>query len=197
MRNTHKSTRCIADSALGYPVCGRLYLICRPRLFRVIMCQRLFVHIRLSLHQLLWHLVHIRLGTVPSKDIQTLPPSVLLPFSWTMLNRKKKSIFRFFKLCLIVHIQFTKNLPTGIKKLLKSVQIYRKYADCSENYFFIFLVFFCATFSFWDKVDFVYGRFWCIWPDTSKSTLSQKTKSRTEKSSWTKKSVSEHCASFL
>ena len=40
------------------------------------------------------------------------------------------------------------------KKLFKSVQIYRKVRDCSENYLLAYESFFCATFSFLDMVDF-------------------------------------------
>ena len=39
------------------------------------------------------------------------------------------------------------------KQLVKINQIYRKDADCSENYILV-PEFFCATFNFWDIVDF-------------------------------------------
>ena len=47
------------------------------------------------------------------------------------------------------------------KKMFKSGQIYRKDADCSENNFLI-PDFFCTTFSLWEIIDYVYGRFWCM-----------------------------------
>ena len=42
---------------------------------------------------------------------------------------------------------------TDRRKLFKSSQIYRKDVDYSENYFLV-PEFFCATFSFWDTVNF-------------------------------------------
>ena len=50
-----------------------------------------------------------------------------------------------------LYLQFTDK-----KFLFKSVQIYRKDADPSENDFLIH-EFFCATFSFSDMVDFVFN----------------------------------------
>ena len=46
-----------------------------------------------------------------------------------------------------------------IKKIIlfKNDQTFRKDAHCSENYFFSTRVFFRATFSFRDMVDFAYG----------------------------------------
>ena len=88
----------------------------------------------------------------------------------------------------------------------KSGHIYRKDAHCSETDFLVH-EFFCATFSFWDMNEFVFGRlhhfsFGAGWhsmhvkPTTSKTDHISKIKVA-QKNSWTKKSVSEHCASFL
>ena len=44
------------------------------------------------------------------------------------------------------------------KKVVQKDKIYRKDANCSENYYFSSYVF-LATFSFGNMVDFVYGRF--------------------------------------
>ena len=44
-----------------------------------------------------------------------------------------------------------------------SGQIYRENGHCPENYFLV-RQFFCATFSFWGMVNFVYSRIWSMWP---------------------------------
>ena len=82
------------------------------------------------------------------------------------------------------------------KNLFKRCQIYRKEAHCSETDWLI-VEFSCATFSFRDMFDFV------MRSNTSRPTVCKidhlsKNESRTRKeNSWTKKSDSEHCASFL
>ena len=115
------------------------------------------------------------------------------------LMKKKKipasGIFIFWVMVKILRIvwkwrfflsQKMRNVsPTKKNCLFKSGQILRKDVQCSEMDFLVH-EFFCATFSFWDMVDFVCGQFWCIWLTLCiKIDLISKTERRTRKNSWT------------
>ena len=97
--------------------------------------------------------------------------------------------------------------------MVKSGQIYKKDTHWSDNDFFNTWGFFCATFSFSDIVDFVLKfRFFFMLegltnqvrkilqvPSALLITVEYKidhVSNTGKKNLWTKKSVSEHCASF-
>ena len=92
------------------------------------------------------------MGPVPTKNMQTPPLSFALIFMKdASAESNEKAIFQFlrvlfFELWLIV-LEIYQIFTDQKKKLFKSVQIYRKDMECSENHYFCF-EFFCATFSF-------------------------------------------------
>ena len=79
-----------------------------------------------------------------------------------------KSIFSIFLIFIFWPMaDCIYNLPKiywPIKKLFKSVQIYRRDADCSENDFLVHEFFFIRLLGFWDMVDvegldFMYAKY--------------------------------------
>ena len=100
-------------------------------------------------------------------------PSEVAIFTWkirTVLNQMKKQHYDFCNFYLLsydlLYLQFTKYLLIKKMKLFKSVQIYRKEAYCSENYFFVheFFVVRLWVLEIWSilcMVDFDVW-FWCI-----------------------------------
>ena len=88
-----------------------------------------------------------------------LPPWVMLPFWWkmrTVMNQLKNQLsdLYFFN--------------------YEKIEITKKKKSCPKMFKItgnMGINFFCATFSFWEMVDFVNGRFRCMWPHAFKRFL--------------------------
>ena len=137
------------------------------------------------------------MGLVPDKDMQTPPPppprisDIYIGKMRTVLNRMWNYVSDFSNLYVLsyswLYLQFTthqvchrpkKNCSNVGKFIQESCALLWQWFFCSG-------VFFCATFSFWDMVDFMHDRFWCISPlvtsclqncPYTKSAMSQKLK---------------------
>ena len=107
------------------------------------------------------HLKHVQnMGPVPRKVMQTQTPSEVAIFTWKMpnvLNRMKNlfSILFYFSSYGWLNFQFTSMSPCS-EEQGALFHMMRSETDCSETDFLVPEFFFCATFSFWDVVDFDY-----------------------------------------
>ena len=133
-------------------------------------------------------------GPVPSKNRQTRLPSEVTIFTWKMpivVNRMKSQFSDFyFPSYGWLYLQFTSMSPQFLcasptkKKfvhLWPNLQERQMRKRIALRQVFLEKLFFCATWSFWNMVDFIYVQFWCKRSNTwnhpyTKLTTSQKLK---------------------